>query len=101
MQQRPGRVRAQGSASMRTKRTHPALPGATLPTAPIAARSREYLVEPQPTKRTNYGRRAIFQLLGLGICLELLFLAYYSLLAGAAPTNDAGKQALLGLFPWL
>jgi hypothetical protein len=101
MQQRPGRGRAQGSASMRTRRTNPALPGATLPTAPIAARSRQYIVEPQPTKRPNYGRRAILQLLGLGICLELLFLAFYPLLAGAAPSNDAGKQALLGLFPWL
>lgn len=86
---------------MRTRRTNPALPGATLPTAPIAARSRQYIVEPQPTKRPNYGRRAVLQLLGLGICLELLFLAFYPLLAGAAPSNDAGKQALLGLFPWL
>ncbi len=86
---------------MRTRRTNRALPGATLPTAPIAARSRQYIVEPQPTKRPNYGRRAVLQLLGLGICLELLFLAFYPLLAGAAPSNDAGKQALLGIFPWL
>ena len=108
MQQHPGtdrRVgRGQSSSSIRARRTQPALPGATSPTASVVARSRPpYLVEPRkaPRKRPNYGRRAVLQLLVLGILLELLFLALYPLLAGVAPTGNIAQQALLGIFPWL
>ena len=107
MQQRPRRDL--GSSSIRTRRTQPALPGATAPTAPLVARSHYYAgdgaggpqMPPKTPKQPNYGRRAVFQLLGLGILLELLFLACYPLLAGVTTTNDAAKQAMLGLFPWL
>ena len=52
-------------------------------------------------KRPHPARRAFLQLLGLGTLLEALLLALYPLLAGATPKNDAAKQALIGLFPWL
>ncbi len=87
----------------RSGRTQPALPGATLPTAPIATRSQYYPDVPQtPTKkRLSYARRALFTLSGLGALLELLLLALYPLLAAATSSADAAKQALLGIFPWL
>lgn len=43
----------------------------------------------------------MLQLLSLGILLELLFLALYPLLVGAASSNNIAQQALLGVFPWL
>ena len=43
----------------------------------------------------------MLQLLGLGILLELLFLALYPLLVGVASTNNIVQQAWQGLFPWL
>ena len=52
-------------------------------------------------KRPHYGRRALLQLLSLGLLLEVLFLALYPLLAGVTARNDAAKQAVLGLFPWI
>ena len=42
----------------------------------------------------------MLQLLGLGILLELLYLALYPLLVGASSTTVA-QQALLDVFPWL
>lgn len=103
MQQRPRRDL--GSSSIRTRGTQPALPGATAPTAPLVARSQYYAGVPQKPpkirKQPNYGRRAVSQLLGLGILLELLFLACYPLFAGVTPGNDVANQAMQGLFPWL
>src|SRR5881227_4107818 len=82
MQRRPGRDR--GSDSIRTRRTQPALPGSTMPTVPMVAPSQQYparLYEPQsPAKKSpHYGRRAVLQLLSLGVLLEVLFLAMYPL----------------------
>jgi len=37
----------------------------------------------------------------LGLCLEVLWLAIYPLLADATSSHDAAKQALMGLVPWL
>ncbi len=97
MKQPGGRV----SHSMRARRTQPALPGATLPTAPIVAQHQQQGQTPTTIKRLNYGQRTLRKLLGLGILLEILYLALYPLLAGMTPRDDAAKQALLGLFPWL
>src|ERR1700730_2962544 len=80
--QRPNRDR--DSYSIRTGRTQPALPGATLPTAPIVAHPQHYPEQPQmprqtARKRPHPVRRALLQLLGLGILLEVLLLALYPL----------------------
>src|SRR5260221_266143 len=103
MQQLPKRGR---TYAMRTKRTQPALPGATLPTSPLVIAAQEYPLqtyEPQVPlkKRLHQLRRALLLIVGTGILLEVLFLACYPLLAGLAPHNDAANQALLALFPWL
>ncbi len=102
MQRRPG-SRDKSLYPVRSGRTQPALPGATLPTAPIAARPQYYPEEPQSSarKRPNYGRRALLTLLGLGALLEMLLLAVYPLFAAATSRTDAAMQALLHLFPWL
>lgn len=104
MQRRTGRDK--GAGSIRAGRTQPALPGATMPTVPITASSRQYpaqLYEPQSPakKRPNHGRRALWQLLILGALLEILFLALYPLFEGVANGNGEAKQILPGLFPWI
>ena len=102
--QRPDRDKE--SSSIRTGRTEPALPGATMPTVPTVTALQKYparLYEPQspPKKRANPARRALLQLLGLGFLLEALFLAFYPLLANITPESDAAKRALLATFPWI
>lgn len=89
--------------SLRGRRTQPALPGVTLPTAPIIAQSQSNAVLPQPPikKRPRYARRAALKLLGLGALLAVVYLAMYPLLAGAVVDNGAVLQALSGVFPWL
>jgi len=77
-----------------------------MPTVSMVAPLQQYpagLYEPQSPakKRPDYGRRALLQLLSLGALLEVLFLALYPLLAGVTSGNDAAKQALPGLFPWI
>jgi hypothetical protein len=100
MQQYP---RDQRSRSMRGRRTQPALPGVTLPTAPVAVQSQRNAALPQPPvkKRPRRAQRAALKLLCLGLLLALLYLALYPLLAGAVVDNEAAKQALFGTFPWL
>lgn len=100
MQQHPG---DRTSRSTRGRRTQPALPGVTLPTTPVTAPSQRNTPLPQPPvkKRPRSGRRAAFRLTCLGLLLALFSLAMYPLLAGTAPANDAAKQALFGIFPWL
>src|SRR5579859_6239035 len=101
MQQRPAKDKE--SSSLRTRRTQPALPGATMPTLSMGAPAQQYPArpyDPSAKKRLNAGQRSVLQLLGLGTLLEVLFLAFYPLLAGAASHNDAAKQALQGLFLW-
>jgi len=86
--------------SLRGRRTQPALPGVTLPTAPIVVQSQLDAALPQPPvkKRPQYARRAALKLLGLGALLAVVYLAMYPLLADA---NGAVEQALAGIFPWL
>jgi len=101
MQQHP---RDQGSRSMRGRRTQPALPGVTLPTAPIVMQSQGNTALPRPPimkKRPLHAKRAALKLVGLGFLLALLYLAIYPLLAGAVAGNEAAKQAFFGMFPWL
>src|SRR5258708_2270689 len=89
--------------SLRGRRTQPALPGVTLPTAPIVVQSQHDAALPQPPvkKRPPYARRAALKLLGLGALLAVVYLAMYPLLAGAVVDNGAVEQALYGVFPWL
>lgn len=102
MQQGPG-SKDRSLYPLRSGRTQPALPGATLPTASMTARSQQYQLEPQDPshRRPNYGRRVLLALIGLGLLVEALLLASYPLLAGATTREDAATQALLGLLPWL
>ncbi len=90
---------------MRTKRTNPALPGATLPTAPVAVHSQQYPRDPQMArKRPHSAGRAIIWFSAIGVLLELLTLALYPLLANAtSATGDKSvtAQSLTGLFPWV
>src|SRR5947209_7480189 len=100
--QRPGR---EVSSSFRKRRTQPALPGATLPTAPVVAQPGSppaELYEPRVQLKKSYTpRRALFQLLLIGTLVEVCLLALYPLLTAATTADDAAKQAVLGLFPWL
>jgi hypothetical protein len=100
MQQHP---RDQRSRSLRGRRTQPALPGVTLPTAPIIKQSQRNTALPQPPikKRPQHAQRVALKLVGLGLLLALLYLAMYPLLAGAVAGNGAAKQALFGVFSWL
>ncbi len=93
MQKRPD-----DRATVRSRRTQPALPGATSPTAPIVARPSRYAATLQPVRRRYSARRAVLRLLLLGAILELLLLALYPLLAG--PASDPVQRALLSAFPW-
>lgn len=90
---------------MRTRRTNPALPGATLPTAPAMVRSQQNPRHPQVTgKRPGGVGRAVLLLCGIGLLIELLTLALYPLLVNATygtGGKNATSQALTGLFPWL
>ncbi len=95
--------RDQESRSLRKRRTQPALPGATLPTAPIDAQAQRSSALPQaPTRqRPQHAQRAALKLLVLGLVLGALYLALYPLLIGAVVDNEAVKHALFGIFPWL
>lgn len=90
---------------MRTKRTNPALPGATLPTAPVTIHAPQESLNPQTAwKRPHDAVRAVVWLCVLGVLIELCTLALYPLLANATyATGDKGvtARALTGLFPWL
>ena len=101
MQQYPGRPTS--PRSIRGRRTQPALPGASLPTAPLIVQSQPYNGVPQPfaKKQPQPARRAVLKLFGLGLLLEIFYLALYPLLGNIGGSNAAAKQALLGVFPWL
>lgn len=87
-----------------TQRTQPALPGARLPTTPLAARS-AIAANPRPERKPaqlRYGLHAAWKLVGLGLLLEILYLALYPLFAAVPAANSGGtQQTLIGLFPWL
>jgi len=103
MQQRPEQrmvdsIRARHT--QHTQRTQPALPGVTQSTTPIVSPRQG----PPPVRKTKVGWRTTFQLLGLGVLLELLYLSLYPLAVSIGHPNDAAQQvqhALPGLFPWL
>src|SRR5205823_6930115 len=81
MQRRTGEDRAR---SMRTRRTQPALPGVTLPTASITVHQQQGSALPQipvSKKQPRHIRQAAFKLIGLGLFLGFLYLAMYPLLA--------------------
>lgn len=101
MQQHP---RDQRSRSVRGRRTQPALPGVTLPTASLVVQSQRNTTSPRSPvikNRPRYAKRAVLKLVGLGLLLALLYLAMYPLLAGAVVGNGLAKQALYEMFPWL
>lgn len=100
MRQRPG---DRTSRSIRAQRTQPAIPGATVPTAPLIVPAQQYNNGAQaPVKKhIHHARRAALKLVSLGVLLELCFLAFYPLLANASIKNTVARQAWLNLFPWL
>lgn len=88
--------------STRARRTEPALPGATAPTLPGMAQPPGLYAPKHPTKQqTRPIRRALWLLTLLGLCLEILWIAIYPLLAAATPADDAAKRALFDAVPWL
>ena len=99
MQQRPG---GRETYSVRTRRTNPALPGATLPTTPASAHLQQLPADQQVVrKRPGGAGRAILWLCSIGVLIELLTLALYPILANATYGNIATTAALTGLFPWI
>ncbi|MGB8345803.1 MAG: hypothetical protein WCD86_13030, partial [Ktedonobacteraceae bacterium] len=94
--------RERGRPSTRARRTEPALPGATAPTLPGMAQSQGlYAPKHPPKQQTRPILRALWLLALLGLCLEILWIAMYPLLAAATPVNDAAKKALVDFVPWL
>jgi hypothetical protein len=87
---------------MRARRTQPALPGVTLPTAAIMAQQQQGSALPQPPvnkKQPKHAKQAALKLIGLGFLLALLYLAMYPLLAEVG--NGSLNQAYYAKFPWL
>ncbi len=86
---------------MRARRTQPALPGVTLPTASIVVQAKLSSALPQPpsNKQPQHAKRAALKLAGLGFLLALIYLAMYPLLAGLG--NGPLNQAFYVVFPWL
>ncbi len=99
MQQRISEDRAR---SMRARRTQPALPGVTLPTASIMVQQQHGSALPNSLmskKQPQHAKRAAQKLIGLGLLLALLYLAMYPLLAGVG--NRPLNKAFYVEFPWL
>src|SRR6266568_4754214 len=82
------------SGSLSTQRIRAAVPHTPSPTQNI-------LPPPPSHKRPKHVQRALFQLLGLAVLLEGLFLAFYPLFASSMLKNVAAQQALISVFPWL
>src|SRR5436305_11778726 len=63
--------------SVRARRTQPALPGMTLPTASITVQQQNVALQRSPVSRkhTRPAKRAAFKLIGLGLLLALLYMA--------------------------
>lgn len=95
MQQDPG------SRLMRAQKTQSELPRTTTPLAPTNVFTQRIMPQPAMKKRPNHTRWALWQLLGLAVLLEVVYLALYPLVASSGSTNIVARQALLGLFPWL
>jgi hypothetical protein len=79
------------------------LPGAMLPTTPLAAQP-AVSDTPRPGRKSaqpHYGLRAAWKLAVLGLLLEVLYLALYPLFAAAPAASSGAQQAFSSLFPWL
>jgi len=88
--------------SMRARRTQPALPGVTLPTAALMVQQQQDSALPQAAiskKQPQHAKRAARKLIGLGLLLALIYLAMYPLLAGVG--NTPLNQIYYTKFPWL
>jgi hypothetical protein len=98
MQRRTSGGRAR---SVRARRTQPALPGVTLPTASIMVQQQGSALPQSQTskKQSKYTKRATLKLIGLGLLLALLYLAMYPLLSEIG--NRLLNQAYYMKFPWL
>lgn len=86
---------------MRSRRTQPALPGGTLPTASVMVQQKGSAL-PQTTGRkrqSRHARQAAMKLLGVGLLLILLYLAMYPLFATVG--NKPLDQVFYLKFPWL
>lgn len=108
----PGRTNGQAdwpSRSLRTRGTHPALPGVTMPTVPMAPAlpegSQRHAVPQQVAQprrpRLQPAQRAIWKLAVLGLFLALAYLLLYPLFVGSLPGQVEARSALTSLFPWL
>lgn len=87
--------------SIRARRTQPALPGVTLPTASIRVQQQGSAL-PQSTMRKRQPRqakRAALKLIGIGFLLILIYLAMYPLFAAVG--NKPLNQAYYSKLPWL
>jgi hypothetical protein len=94
--------REQEARSIRARRTQPALPRVTLPTASIVIQSQRSSAFPQPPmskKKPRHAKRAALKLVGLGLLLALFYMAMYPLLAGVG--NGSLNQAFYARFPWV
>src|SRR2546429_8601034 len=92
MQQRISEDRAR---SMRERRTQPALPGVTLPTASMMVQQQHGSAlpnSPMSKKQPQHTKRAAQKLVGLGLLLALLYLAMYPLLAAMDTLPDRATQ---------
>lgn len=102
MQQRPG---GRETNSVRTRRTNPALPGATLPTAAVSTHVQQLPPHQQSArKRPNATGRAVIWLCVTGVLIELFTLALYPVLANTTSSTNstsATTQAVTRLFPWV
>ena len=79
------------------------LPGAMLPTTPLAAQ-RAVNDTPRPGRKStqpHYGLHAAWKLAILGLLLEVIYLALYPLFAAAPAVSSGAQEAFSGLFPWL
>jgi hypothetical protein len=86
---------------MRAQKTQPELPRTTTPLVPTNAFTQRIMPQPAMKKRPNHTPWALWQLLGLAVLLEVVYLALYPLFASSGSNNIVARQALLSLFPWL
>ena len=99
MQQRTSEDRAR---LIRARRTQPALPGVTLPTASFRVQQQQGSTLSQPPtskKQLQHAQHAALKLIGVGLLLSLLYLAMYPLLAEVG--NNPLNQAYYAKFPWI
>lgn len=98
MQQRTSQDKTR---SMRARRTQPALPGVTLPTASILAQQQGSAL-PQSTvrkKQPRHAKRTALKLIAIGFFLILIYLAMYPLFAAVG--NKPLNQVYYTKFPWV